>query len=163
RELVSEKELVELFRRRRPEPESFRREVERRLAEKQRETERRAEEERHRPLRTSFLRRVASLFPGDPLGGPAIGSAAGKGTAAKLLPSVLALPALMLGAALGGFAAGLRSLVRTSRRAPAPRNPPRTTSEGFLTIPDPTNRDLKLSGRLLTFLRISGLGLFALI
>jgi len=126
-ELLPESELRELFRPRRPEPEAFRAGVERRIAERrEREAAARKDGEREddaAPLRSVFLRRVAAWLPADPLTGAAAGSAAGKWVGVKLLPAALAFPALVLGTAVGGFVASLRSLRRSARGAVAQAAP----------------------------------------
>ena len=117
-ECIPESELYELFRPRRADPEAFRRGVERHVEAKRASGEEGSElKAAQEPRAPAWLRRAAALLPGDPLAGALGGAAAGKLAGAKFLPAALALPALLLGSALGAFAAGARSLRRSARDA----------------------------------------------
>lgn len=110
-DLVSDDELVELFRPRRPDPERFRAGVEARIREREARGERDIDgEERPSPSR-SFLRRVASLTPID-LVGPATG--------ASKLSTALAIPVLAIGASVGAFVTSVGSISRLRTRAAMP-------------------------------------------
>ena len=126
-ELVPEEELYELFERRRPDPDAFRVGVEQRLEEQRRADEARGEDGEDNTLRAAFLKRAASFVPIDPLAGTLAGSALGKAVGTKLLPTVLALPALVIAATVGSFVAGARSLSRSIAGAlPAEKSIPRS-------------------------------------
>src|SRR5690606_6689947 len=81
-ELVPEAELVELFRRRRPDPAAFRARIAQRIAEKERDPEADGPDRRS-ILRAEFVRRAAAFLPLDPASGS---------SAAKLALTGLALP-----------------------------------------------------------------------
>ncbi len=106
-------ELVELFRRRRPDPDAFRARVAERIVEKEREPNVDVPRERS-ILRTEFLRRAAAFLPLDP-------SAAAFG---KIILTTLALPFIVLVASVGAFVAAAKSVVRTGSTAqPAVKEP----------------------------------------
>jgi len=115
-ELVAEDELYELFAPHRPQPEQFRAGVDESVAE--READGGALDS---PALSGLWRRVAAYLPLDPLTGGLAGSAIGKAAAPKLLPAALALPALILAGALGGFLASARSLKHASQNSPPAR------------------------------------------
>jgi len=107
-------ELVELFRRRRPDAADFRVRVAERIAQKERDPDENAPRERS-ILRTEFVRRAAAFLPLDPSGGAAFG---------KVFMSTLALPFLVLVACVGAFVAAAKSVVRSGRQAhPAASEP----------------------------------------
>ncbi|MEW6074051.1 MAG: hypothetical protein AB1726_15825 [Planctomycetota bacterium] len=109
-ELVPEEELFGLLERRRPDPKAFRAGIEARIAVRRAEAERAEKVERKgpaEPARTSVWRRAGALLPIEPFGA-LIGPGPG-----KALLGALALPALVLAAAFGGFVAGARSLQRS--------------------------------------------------
>lgn len=116
-DLVLDRELVELFRARRPDAEAFRREVERRIGEKAAEAPRTDEDPKPETnsFRTEFVRRAAALFAFDPTS-----ASAGVGGSLKLFASVFALPFAVLVASVGAFVAGLRSVGRSAARASEP-------------------------------------------
>lgn len=119
-ELVPAEDLYGLFAPHRPERTAFRAGIERRIAD-------RAEEGREdggagdeapgvaeEPAHASFWRRVAAWLPLDPQGAALGGASLAKALGGKVLPAALALPALVLATAFGGFAAAARSLRRSS-------------------------------------------------
>lgn len=111
-EMIAEEELYGLFERRRPDPRSFRDGIQERIDEQAPATGAPSE-----PIRSGFWRRAAAVLPIDPFGDLLAGSALGKAFAGKLLPGFVALPALVLSAAFGGFVLGARSLRRSSAGA----------------------------------------------
>lgn len=120
---VPEDELLDLFAPRRPDPNEFRAGVEQRIA------ARRAEQKQERdggrddtPAQSAVWRKVAALLPLDPMTQSIIGYGATK-PLGKVL-GLLALPALVLVGALGGFFAGALSIGR-SRRDALPVDPSR--------------------------------------
>lgn len=104
-ELVSEAELRELFRPRRVDPAQFRARVASRIAEQEREH---GSESDRSTLRAELVRRAAAFVPLDPTG------AAG---GAKLVLASLALPFLVLVAAVSVLVASARSVRRSSSSA----------------------------------------------
>lgn len=146
-ELVPEAELVELFRRRRPDPAAFRARIAQRIAEKERDPEADGPD-RSSILRAEFVRRAAAFLPLDPASGS---------SAAKLALTGLALPLAMLVASVAAFLAAGRSVVRTSRGAAPSRAEP--VRLGWATPPHGIR--LGFSGVLIQCLQ--PLGMFALL
>ncbi len=116
-EVVPERELVELFRARRPDADAFRREVDRRIREKEADAPRTDGDPSRdtNSFRAEFVRRAAALFAFDPTG-----TSAGLGGSLKFVAAVFALPFAMLVASVGAFVAGLRSVGRSAARASEP-------------------------------------------
>lgn len=105
--LVSEHELRELFRPRRTDASAFREGVARRIAEAERAQT--TPEPKLSPWRSTLVRRAAAVLPPD----VALAMFGG----AKVVPSLLALPALLLALVVAAFAASARSLTRSTRDA----------------------------------------------
>lgn len=113
-ESVTEAELVELFRRRRPDPEAFRARVAQRIREKEREPDSGSARE-PTLLGSELVRRVAAVLPLEPSSGLGF---------AKLLVTSLALPFVVLSATVAAFVAASRSVLRSTGSAqPASREP----------------------------------------
>ena len=102
-DLVPEEELHDLFAPRRPDPDSFREGIDRRIRERE-------EEE---PVESRFWRRVAGFMPIDPVILGLAGGGAAKGFGGKVFTAALALPILILVTTVGGFFASVRSLRRS--------------------------------------------------
>lgn len=113
KQMVAEAELRELFRRRQPDATSFREGVARRVAQSERDRDASANDARLREQRASGSprgwRRAAAVLPPE-LATILLG--VGKGWSAAFL-----LPALLLAAAVGAFAASARSIRRSAREA----------------------------------------------
>ena len=106
---IADEELYGLFESRRPDAESFRKGVKERIAE--------LEEAQDEGNTHTFMGRVAGFFPLGSLGSALLGSGGGKLAAGKAVPTIVALPAIILITAIGGFVASTRSLRRTAEAA----------------------------------------------
>jgi len=151
---VSEAELLELFRRRRPEADQFRAGVERRLRERAQEAqEERAQRSEPRNLRAESVRRAAALVALDPAGPGATPLALG-----KMLSAALLVPFLLVALHVVSFLAGARELRRSIGTALPVRGEPKSSSvrlgEG--------SRSLKLGALLVGLLQTGG-ALFVLL
>jgi len=116
---IGEGELLELFRRRRPDPEAFRAGVARRIAERAEEPD---EAEERPDLRALALRRAAALVALDPAGG-ATPLALVKGLSAALL-----VPFLLVGLHVVSFVGGAAALRRSIERAQPVSGEPRPST-----------------------------------
>lgn len=151
---ISEGELLELFRRRRPDPEAFRAGVARRIAERAEEPE---QEPEHDPdlrpdLRALAVRRAAALVALDPAGG-ATPLALAKGlTAAALVPLFLVVLHVT------GFVAGAAALKRSIERAQPVSGEPRAANVSA----GRGSSSLRLGGLLVALLQTLGAVLFLL-
>jgi hypothetical protein len=120
-DVVTENELVELFRRRRPDAAAFRARLAARVAEREAGQARGEDEGDGGPrgvraiLRQEFLRRAAAFLPLDPTGAGA----------AKLVVSGVALPFLVLVASVGAFVEFGRSILHVTRTAQPAGSEPR--------------------------------------
>ena len=150
-ELVPERELYELFERRRPQRDTFRAGIEERIAAR-READASDGEDEDGPVLSSFWRRAAAFLPIDPIGGGVAGSAAGKVLGGKLLPAALALPAMVLASVFGGFLAGKRSLRRSTADA-APFDP--TARRRAMKLGSPEYRALGPSRMLVSLIQFA--------
>lgn len=145
---IGEDELVELFRRRRPDPQAFRAGVARRIAERAEEP---AEAPEGRPdLRALAVRRAAALVALDPAGG-ATPLALAKGLSAALL-----VPFLLVGLHVMSFVAGAAALRRSIERAQPASGEPNAVN---LRRGSPS---LRLGGLLVALLQTLGAVLFLL-
>jgi hypothetical protein len=157
-ECLPEAELVELFRPRRTDPEAFRRGVQRHIDARSDAGGGRdgthgasADADKDDAGESTWLRRVAAFLP-DPMLGALSGSAVGKLAGAKLFPAALAIPVLLLGTALGAFAASARSLQRSASQAKPIELTRRRHGMGL-----PVNRELGLGSVFITALQLGGL------
>jgi hypothetical protein len=151
RDGVSEAELLELFRRRRPDADEFRAGVERRLRERAQEQGARQNEPRN--LRAESVRKAAALVALDPAGPGATPFALG-----KMLSAALLVPFLLVALHVVSFLAGARELRRSIGTSLPVRSEPKTSavrvSEG--------SRSLKLGALLVGLLQTGG-ALFVLL
>lgn len=139
-EPISVQDLRGLFASRRPDPESFRAGVEKRIAQ-QRADQDGATDTGKPTGNTTFLRHVAAVLPMDPVLGAKAGS-----TTIKALYTALALPALVLASVIGSFAASVRSVKRVSRQAVPASGKPVNWRKWRI---QPLNDDLLRGGRLM--------------
>ena len=109
-ELVLEEELLGLFAAQRPDAKEFEDGVQARIKELEKEGS--ANGQADAPL---FMQKVAALIPMVPIAETLFGKVGGKLVVSKGLPAVIALPAMMILAAIGGFAASTRSIRRTTQ------------------------------------------------
>lgn len=147
---ISEAELRELFRRRRPDAEAFRAEVARRIAERAQES---GQEPAERPdLRALAVRRAAALVALDPAGG-ATPLALAKGLSAALL-----VPFLLVGLHVLSFVAGAAAVRRSIERAQPVTGEPRPATVSARR----GSSSLRLGGLLVALLQALGAVLFLL-
>lgn len=121
-DLVPAEELYGLFAPHRPERAAFRAGIERRVAARAAgrgdgEADENEPDVAEEPAHASFWRRAAAWLPLDPQGAALGGASVAKALGGKVLPAALALPALVLATAFGGFAAAARSLRRSKADA----------------------------------------------
>lgn len=142
-ETIPESELVELFRRRRPDASAFRARVAARVAEREREPETPGPDESSF-LRAEFVRRAAALLPLDPNAGLGL---------TKVVGTSLALPWIVLCASVGSLLAAGRSVLRSSGSARPAAGEPRPLRD-VARSPD---RSLAAGRRLAGLLQTAGM------